>query len=304
MQLYPEKAYFQRSIIIGNLPRSWDLNELFVCFDDISFWKLNSKVVIPDLRSQSLKAVILTFDDEESARICFCSFSFKTISSITFIPYSGTSLFYVCKQLNIVCDSRCRNVLISGIDSKKSKETYLDILKAFGKISYIEFCPEGDIPKIRVEFTRASSAFAAVLCLKTKLGEEALITLEMPLFPISPIAKPSGRVKKTSPGSVMKEETNEQPLRTMNIYEQDQQHTFTNVFANPENVIYQRDTFEEYMMEDVFFGHRTRKLTRESLNCTPTAPELVKNYLNRNTQENIKRFLQSRKKIMSVFGMK
>lgn len=310
MQPYPEKIYFRNSIVIGDLPNNLDLNKLFDYFDDISFWKLNGKKVISDLQNPSLKAVILTYDDEESARMC--SLRLKSITSISFTLYDGIALFHYCTQLELTCDHKSKNILVSGMDINKSQDAYLDLLGNFGTICYFEFCSEGDIPKFRVEFTRVTSAFAALLSLQTALGENAVITMEMPLFPIYPIGpfecKPNAectslaahhKVTTTHDAKRVPEEMKEQALTfcTMNFYQQDQQ-TFTNFNAFPEKFTYQRDIFDEYMMEAVSVGV-SRKLFREKF-CVPRIiPRYIQDCFERYSHENVKNFLQSTRKIMN-----
>lgn len=309
LQQYPEKKYFRNSIVIGDLPKNLDVSKLFDYFDDISFWKLTGKKVIPDLRNSSLKAVILTYDDEESAHMC--SLRLKSITNISFTLYDGIALFQYCTQLELTCNDKSKNILVSGMDSNKSQDVYLDLLGNFGTISYFEFCWEGDIPKFRVEFTRVTSAFAALLSLQAAFGENSVITMEMPLFPICPIGafgcKPNAECRSlTSHPKVATHETKGVPEElkeqafmfcTTNLYQQNQQ-TFTNFNGVPEKFTYQRDIFDEYMMEAVSVGI-SRKLYREKF-CVPRIiPRCIQDYSERYSHENIKNFLQSTRKIMN-----
>lgn len=326
MELYPEIKYFRNSIVIGDLPINVDLHKLFSHFDDISFWKSNGRKIIPDFKNPNQKAVILTYNDEETA--CASVLHFKAVSKINFIIYDGMALFCYCKQLDVNCDFRSRNVLLSGVDLDKSREVYFDIFKEFGHINYIKICPDGEISKVRVEFKRATSAYAAVLSLEVTMNQQSVISLEMSLFPISPIGRisndttaemplfpicPIGHINNNIIADLVKEPTlntnhiNEDIKQafwcyTMNMNVYQNQHTFTKHNGIHENTTCHRELMEEYMMEGISFGI-TRRSFKEKLNFPYVVPKYVKDYLDRGGPENLKRFLQSTKKMLSFHNI-
>ncbi|GBM18256.1 hypothetical protein AVEN_39019-1 [Araneus ventricosus] len=187
-QCFPEQAYFQNCIAIGQLPADINMDQFFCLFHDILLCKTGGRKIIPDLKNPDKKAVILTYENEEMARLSGFRVN-KIISRTSFVSYDGNALFLYCKQLDQECDPRSRNLAINGLDTTVPKDMYLDLLKVFGTIRYFEFCFEGDIPKARFEFTRASSAYAAMLSLQGTLSQDALVILEIPLFPVAPISR-------------------------------------------------------------------------------------------------------------------
>ncbi|XP_035221124.1 uncharacterized protein LOC118194046 [Stegodyphus dumicola] len=184
-QPLPEETHFRSCMVIGNLPNFFNFGKFFTLFSDIIYWK-NMRKIIPDIFNPQKKAVIFVYDNEEVTQLC--AFKVKRlVSRLNFTLYDGAALFYQCMQLEKECDFRSRSVLVSGIDCNIPRDMYFELFRAFGTICYSEFCIEGEIPKIRIEYTRATSALAAMLRLQGALPNDALITIEIPLFPISPV---------------------------------------------------------------------------------------------------------------------
>ncbi|GFY57470.1 uncharacterized protein TNIN_213071 [Trichonephila inaurata madagascariensis] len=184
---FPEQIYFQNCFAIGQLPSDINMDLFYSFFQDILFWKTDGSKIIPDLQHPDMKAVILSYENEELVKLCAFRAE-KALSRSNFTLYDGHTLFMHFRQLDIDCDPRCRNVFISGLDVTVPKEMYFDLFKMFGALRYWEFCFEGDISKARFEFTRVTSSFAAVLSLQSTLNKDAFINLEVPLFPVTPIS--------------------------------------------------------------------------------------------------------------------
>ncbi|GIY63515.1 uncharacterized protein CDAR_393231 [Caerostris darwini] len=159
----------------------------FSFFQSFLFWKTDVRKIIPDFHYPDMKAAILTYENEEQAKLSAFKVS-KVLCRTNLTLYDGNTLFLYCRQMDLQCDPRSRNVTISGLDTTVPKDMYLDLLKVFGTLTYFEFCLEGDIPKAVFEFSRVTSAFAAVLSLQGTLSKDALVTQDCPLFPLLPIS--------------------------------------------------------------------------------------------------------------------
>lgn len=297
--------HYYYSVVVGNMPKDTDLNHTLSCVHEINFWKLTSRRVIPDFRDPTLKAVILTYNDEESARLCYLRF--KT-AFCSFTVYDGIALFQYIKQLDITCDIRSRIVHISGFDSSKCKQ-YLDRLSVFGTICYFEFCIQGEIPNVKVEFTRATSSFAAVLSLQGKVCKDTIMHLEIPLFPVSPVGfrqhnhlpvSVKLKLQDSVPSKAlhMSGEMREQAI--MNIHLNDI-HAFTNASGVSEENLTEAVSYLPFGMFKNLFGEKVIS-TRVS--------QYAYEYSNKNFQEYIRQYFQhTKKKFMSfsnvsdVFGI-
>lgn len=168
-----------------------NLEQIFSFFRDIPFWEKSSRKIIADLLNPNLRAVVVSYDNEKLSRLCSHKVNQAIVRPI-FTLYDGDFLFQHCLHLDEKCDPRSRNVAISGFDTNVPKRMYLDLFKVFGTVNYFEFCIQGNIPKGRIEYARATSAFAAALCLQGTLSRETLVTVEIPLITgaaIGPVEK-------------------------------------------------------------------------------------------------------------------
>ncbi|GFT16780.1 uncharacterized protein NPIL_277221 [Nephila pilipes] len=197
-QFFPEQIYFQNCFAIGHLPADINMEQFYAYFQDILIWKAEENKIIPDPHHPNLKAVILLYESEDLAKMCAIRAE-KALSRSNFTLYDGHTLFMRFQQLDMDCDPRSRNITISGADVTVTKAMYLEFFKIFGTVRYYEFCFEGDIPKVRSEFTRVSSSFAAVLSLQNIFNKGAIIDLEFPLFPVTPIGPIGRRIQHIVP---------------------------------------------------------------------------------------------------------
>ncbi|KAF8773181.1 hypothetical protein HNY73_015861 [Argiope bruennichi] len=212
--------------------------------------------------------------------------------------------------------TRSRNLAIHGLDTTVPKDMYLDLLKVFGTVRYFEFCFEGDVPKARFEFTRATSAFAAMLSLQGTLNRDSLVTLEIPLFPVSPISR-SIRVNQTlmpydnmnhvhssMPSFVPIDEVREQcfmlySMNTLNYYSPEERFAeWSPRFT--EETEHMKGTVEECSMGAVSFEF-SRKRMREKGFARRWCKGVFDN-LDKVNDENRRLFLQAaRKKFLSYY---